>query len=317
MQNLNANMTDPHRALPKGTQLNRYTIQQLMSAGGFGIVYLSLDNQTQQQVVIKEYMPAKLALRLPDGRVAAISEAHREHLLEGHKLFLQEASTLTKLSHPNIVRVLNFFHANDTVYMVMEYRPGKNLQRYIHSRNGGLSETLLRTVFPPLLDGLRQVHNIELLHLDIKPSNIHLCPGGVPLLLDFGAVYPSCTTRKLQATQVVTPGFAPVEQYDPNGYVGPWTDIYAIGATMRACIEGSAPPPANERREKDKMRPAAQAFKRRYSASLLKALDWAMEVDPLLRPQNVDDFLNALNQQDDDSGDILERLADHIPWLRG
>ncbi len=308
---------EPGSALPKGTRLEHYRVRQPLNAGGFGIVYLCHDEQSDQQVVIKEYMPNKLALRSDDGTVAPISDAHAENFGEGRKLFLQEATALTRLDHPNIVRVLNFFSANDTVYMVMEYRPGKNLQSYIRSHSGGLSETLLRTVFPPLLNGLRLVHNTDLLHLDIKPGNIHLCPGGAPLLLDFGAVFPRCTSRKLQVAQVVTPGFSPVEQYDPSGYVGPWTDIYAIGATMRTCIEGSSPPPSNQRKEKDKLRPAASVFRRRYSTNLLEALDWAMEIDPLLRPQSVDEFIKALDRPDEEPDDLLERMVNPFSWFRG
>jgi len=307
----------PGNALPKGTWLEHYRIRQTLNSGGFGIVYLCQDDDLDRPVVIKEYMPSKLAQRGKDGRVAPLSEAHAENFGEGRKLFLQEATALTRLDHPNIVRVLNFFSANDTVYMVMEYRPGKNLQGYIRSHNGGLSETLLRTVFPPLLNGLRLVHDTDLLHLDIKPGNIHLCPGGIPLLLDFGAVFPRATSRKLQIAQVVTPGFSPVEQYDPSGYVGPWTDIYALGATMRTCIEGSSPPPSIERKETDKLRPAASAFRRRYSASLLEALDWAMEIDPLLRPQSVDEFLQALDKPDEQADDLLERMVNPFSWFRG
>lgn len=308
---------DDKRALPRKTRLDHYRVRQTLSAGGFGIVYLCDDEQQGEAVVIKEYMPSRLAQRTPEGHVAPLSDAHAENFAEGRRLFLQEATALARLRHPNIVCVLNFFSANDTVYMVMEYRPGKNLQGYIRTHNGGLSETLLRTVFPPLLDGLRLVHDTGLLHLDIKPGNIHLCPGGVPLLLDFGAVFPRATTRKLQIAQVVTPGFSPVEQYDPSGYVGPWTDIYALGATLRACIEGSSPPPAIERQEHDRLRPAASAFKRRYSAGLLEALDWAMEVDPLLRPQSVNELLGALDKPEEDGDDLLERIAHHLPWFRG
>lgn len=299
-------------ALPTDTCLAHYRIESTLSAGGFGIVYLAHDFKNELRVVIKEYMPNKLAQRLEDGFVMPQGQAQAEHHEEGMRLFLQEAAALFKLKHPNIVRVLNFFRANGTVYMVMEYRPGKNLQKYIKKHNGTLSETFLRTIFPPLLEGLRVVHETGFLHLDIKPSNIHLCPGGVPLMLDFGAVHPRNTSRKLQITQVVTPGFSPVEQYDLDGYVGPWTDIYAIGATMRACLEGSAPPAARDRKEKDKMRPAASAFKRRYSAVLLEALDWAMEVDPLLRPQTVNEFLEAINQEDDSSNDIIGRLVNTL-----
>lgn len=305
-------MPTTYTALPADTRLTHYRIESTLSAGGFGIVYLAHDLKKEQRVVIKEYMPNKLAQRLDDGFVMPQGQAQAEHHEEGMRLFLQEAAALFKLKHPNIVRVLNFFRDNGTVYMVMEYRPGKNLQKYIKKHNGNLSETFLRTIFPPLLEGLRVVHETGFLHLDIKPSNIHLCPGGVPLLLDFGAVHPRNTSRKLQITQVVTPGFSPVEQYDLDGYIGPWTDIYAMGATMRACIEGSAPPASRDRKEKDKMRPAASAFKRRYSSGLLEALDSAMEVDPLLRPQTVNEFLEAVNQEDDSQGDIIGRLVNTL-----
>ncbi|HHI93009.1 MAG TPA: serine/threonine protein kinase [Gammaproteobacteria bacterium] len=305
-------MIEPDTALPAGTELEHYRINSTLSAGGFGIVYLATDLQNNLQIVIKEYMPNKLAQRLPDGFVMPQGEQQQEHHNEGMRLFLQEAAALIKLKHPNIVRVLNFFRANGTVYMVMEYRPGKNLQRYIKNRSGNLSENFLRTIFPPLLKGLRVVHETGFLHLDIKPGNIHLCPGGIPLLLDFGAVHPRNTSRKLQITQVVTAGFSPMEQYNLGGYVGPWTDIYAIGASMRACIEGGAPVSAKDRNEKDKMKPAATAFKRRYSASLLQALDWAMEMDPLLRPQTVDEFLDAINQQNDEGNNLLGKIVDTL-----
>ncbi len=305
-------MIESDTALPAGTELEHYRINSTLSAGGFGIVYLATDLQNNLQIVIKEYMPNKLAQRLPDGFVMPQGEQQQEHHNEGMRLFLQEAAALIKLKHPNIVRVLNFFRANGTVYMVMEYRPGKNLQRYIKSRNGNLSEHFLRTIFPPLLEGLRVVHETGFLHLDIKPGNIHLCSGGVPLLLDFGAVHPRNSSRKLQVTQVVTPGFSPMEQYNLGGYIGPWTDIYAIGASMRACIEGSAPISAKDRNEKDKMKPAAHAFKRRYSASLLQAMDWAMEMDPLLRPQTVDEFLDAINQQDNKGNNLLGKIVDTL-----
>jgi serine/threonine protein kinase len=305
-------MTEPDIALPAGTKLEHYRIDATLSAGGFGIVYLATDLQKKMQIVIKEYMPTKLAQRLSDGFVMPQGEQQQELHNEGMRLFLQEAAALIKLKHPNIVRVLNFFRANGTVYMVMEYRPGKNLQSYIKNRSGNLSENFLRTIFPPLLEGLRVVHETGFLHLDIKPGNIHLCPGGIPLLLDFGAVHPRNSSRKLQVTQVVTPGFSPMEQYNLGGYVGPWTDIYAIGATMRACIEGVAPVPAKNRHEKESLRPAAVVFKRRYSASLLQALDWAMEMDPLLRPQSVDEFLDAVNQKDDDSDNLLGKIVNTL-----
>lgn len=305
-------MPDPKLILPKGTQLEHYVIESALSAGGFGMVYLARDQKTDKQVVIKEYMPNKLAQRLADGFVMPKGEKEKENFDEGMRLFLQEATALVKLKHPNIVRVLHFFRANGTAYTSMEYRPGKNLQHYIKKHKGNLSETFLRTIFPPLLDALKLVHDTGFLHLDIKPGNVHLCSGGIPLLLDFGAVHPRNSSRKLQVTQVVTPGFSPIEQYDLSGYVGPWTDIYAMGATIRACIEGGPPIAAKEREAKDKMRPAVSAFKRRYSQPLLEAMDMAMEMDPLLRLQTVDEFLEIMNKEDERGGSIFDRVIDTL-----
>jgi serine/threonine protein kinase len=221
-------------------------------------------------------------------------EKAAEQFAHGRRMFFQEANTLAGLKHPNIVNVINFFRANSTIYIVMEYQKGVNLQEYIKRHKGGLSETLLYHVFLPLLDGLKQIHSKGLLHLDIKPGNIHLRAGGNPLLLDFGAVHEMQQSRQYQPGQVLTLGFCPTEQSMTGGYVGPWTDIYAIGATMRACIEGVAPPPAEERRMKDTMKPAVEAFKKGYSQKILAAIDWAMVVDPMYRPQSVDDLLEAM-----------------------
>jgi serine/threonine protein kinase len=305
-------MADLSLTLPAHTQLNHYVIENVLNAGGFGIVYLARDLKNNLKVVIKEYIPGKLAQRLPDGFVMPKGEQQAENYSEGMRLFVQEATALVKLKHPNIVRVVNFFRANGTAYMVMEYRPGKDLQHYIKKRGGNLSEKSLRTIFLPLLDSLKLVHDTGYLHLDLKPSNVHLCQGGVPLLLDFGAVHPRNASRKLQMTQVVTPGFSPPEQSDLRGFVGPWTDIYAIGATMRACIEGSSPVAAKEREIKDKLRPAISAFKRRYSKSLLEALDWSMEMDPLLRPQSVEEFLEVVSKEENAETGIFGRVMETL-----
>jgi serine/threonine protein kinase len=145
-----------------------------------------------------------------------------------------------------------------------------------------------------VLDALNLIHSRGQLHLDIKPSNIHLRPGGNPLLLDFGAVHQFATTRSQQPSQVVTPGFSPLEQYYASGYVGPWSDVYAIGASMRACLDGKPPPSAIERHARDTLKPAVGLYRRRYPSYLLEAVDWAMEVDPLLRPQNAGALLAVL-----------------------
>jgi len=287
-------MQNTAHQLSVGTKLDNYTIVRTLGGGGFSIVYLATCNDSDTKVVIKEYMPNRLAARDDSQRVVATKESYVERFAHGRRLFFQEAGTLTTLKHPNIVNVINFFRANGTVYMVMDYEEGVNLQNYIQKYKGKLTETFIYTVFIPLLEGLAEIHRKGLLHLDIKPGNIHLCRGAKPLLLDFGAVHEMMHTRQFQPNQVVTPGYSPIEQLDPGGYVGPWSDIYAIGATMRTCMEGKPPLSSPKRREKDTMRPAANAFKKRYNQNLLEAVDWAMEVDPMLRPQTVEQLLDSL-----------------------
>lgn len=308
-------------ALPIGTRLDRYRITKVLGGGGFSIVYLAADAESDQTVIIKEYIPSRLASRREDQSVVPKTEDDAGRFSRGRLLFFQEASALATLKHPNIVNVLSFFRANGTVYMVMEYQEGKNLQAYLTARRGNLSEKFLRTVFPPLLDGLALIHSQDLLHLDIKPGNIHIRPGGQPLLLDFGAVHGFPQSRQSQPGQIISPGFSPIEQYDANGYVGPWTDIYAIGATMRACIEGRPPPSAKERHERDTLKSARAAFRKRYSDGLLRAIDWAMEVDPLLRPQTVADFGQALNAEppaeEPEAPSTLGWLVGSLPWGKG
>ncbi len=322
-------MADEH-ALRVNTRLENYIIDRQLGGGGFSLVYLAEDIDTGEQVAIKEYMPRKLAYRGSDGcTIHTLDDASAEQFSHGRRMFFQEANALAAIKHPNIINVVNFFRANDTVYMVMEFVKGINLQGYIKRHNGGLSEKFIYHVFLPLLDGLNLLHSKGLLHMDIKPGNIHLRPGGSPVLLDFGAVHQMQTSRKYQPGQVLTLGFSPIEQSMSGGYVGPWTDIYAIGATMRACIEGHAPPPAEERRMQDTMKPAVEVFKKGYSKKLLRAIDWAMEVDPMYRPQSVDELLGALNDgsgppkgdgrssQTENGDSVLSRLASSLSWIKG
>lgn len=283
-----------HRdSLPPGTILDCYRIIKLIGSGGFSLIYLAEDEDNHDEVAIKEYLPKSFSKRVGDQPVTVLSDDKKPNLERGRRLFYQEANILARLHHPNIVRVRNCFLANNTAYLVMDYEPGKNLGRYIKKRQGGLSTNFLLTVFPPLLEALEAIHATENLHLDIKPSNVHLRPGGNPLLLDFGAVYHLNDVGSKKA-QVITPGFSPVEQYYASGRVGPWSDVYAIGASMRACIEGKSPPSAVERHANETLKPAAELFGRRYPENILETIDWAMRIEPKERPQTALEMRRAL-----------------------
>ncbi len=311
-------MARKNKPLRAGTQLDQYRIIRTLGGGGFSIVYLCRDESTHKKVAIKEFIPFKICSRDIDGEVIPQGEAEKDIFNAGRKNFINEATTLSKCKHPNIVNVVNFFQANGTSYMVMVYEEGTNLQTYIKARKGHLSEKFLRTIFPPLMQGLKYIHDNGLLHLDIKPGNVHVRPGGSPLLIDFGAVHSIHSSRRSQHSQIVTPGFSPIEQYEiGKGYVGPWTDIYALGATMRACIEGTSPPTALERSKKDAMKPASVLYKKHYSEPLLKVIDWAMEMDQMLRPQKIDDLLEALaapyaDGHEQDGENMFDRLVNNL-----
>ncbi|HLE94633.1 MAG TPA: serine/threonine-protein kinase [Sulfuricaulis sp.] len=301
-------------ALPSGYQLHHYRITKILGGGGFSIVYLAHNDRTGKPVVIKEYLPMNEATR-PDGvTVESLSTESFSTFTTGMKRFFDEANALAKVNHPNIVRVTDFFRENNTVYMVMNYEEGRDLRWYIKRHDGRLSEKFMRTVFPKLLLGLRELHQHRLLHLDIKPANVYLRPGGSPLLLDFGAAQPSSVSERRALPHTLTRGFAPIEQHQ-RGHLGPWTDLYAIGATMWACLSGKAPPPATARAEKDKYKPAVRQFTGRYSNQLLEAVDWCLQMDQMNRPQKVDDLLDFLGKDPivapkPPPDSLIERLTD-------
>lgn len=270
-------------ALPVGTVLHDYTITRVLSLGGFSVVYLAKDAQ-KTTVAIKEYMPVTLAERDGDTHIRSNgkNEAAYKH---GMKCFFEEGLALANIEHKNIVRVKNFFRANSTVYMVMKYERGKSLQDYITSLSQPVPETFLIRMFVELLNGLREVHSRKLLHLDIKPANIYIRLDGSPVLLDFGSARQALSEVTLAPTY--TPGFAPPEQYMDRKHLGPWSDIYSIGASLYACMQRSSPVAANLRLKQDTLVPAIELGREIYSEKLLTLIDECMQLDYLLRPQSV------------------------------
>jgi len=272
--------------LPEGYQLQNYRITKVLSAGGFSLVYLAED-ENAQPVAIKEYLPSSLALRHAGDVLPSISEENLATFRYGMKCFFEEGRALAKLSHPNLVRVLNFFRANETVYLVMRYERGRTLQEHILARRGAIKENFIRRVFTMLMNGLREVHLNKLLHLDIKPANIYVRNDGTPVLIDFGAARQMLTTEGFKLNPMYTPGFASPEHYKNRELLGPWTDVYSVGASIFACIAGAAPQAADQRMDKDRYVSATKLFGRRYSDQLLETIDWCLQLDHMKRPQSV------------------------------
>jgi serine/threonine protein kinase len=275
-----------NRPLAEGCRVENYRILRLIGGGGTSFVYLAHDER-EAPVVIKEYLPAALALRTDGEAMARVPEEAQAKFRFGMKCFFEEGRALAHLTHPNVVRVLNFFRANETAYMVMRYERGRTLQEHIEQRRGALPEPWLRSTFAQLLNGLREVHAHKLLHLDIKPGNVYLRNDGTPLLIDFGAARQALSEEGSRLALTYTPGFASPEQHAGPVQLGPWSDIYSVGATLYSCLSGAAPQSADQRAKADELDPAAEAWKGKYLGWLLRTIDWCMRLDPLMRPQSV------------------------------
>ena len=286
-------MLEAAHALPKGYALHEYRIDSVLGAGGFGLTYLATDSNLNLKVALKEYLPPEFAARGEGNTVQPKSGEASETFQWGLRRFMDEARTLASFRHPNIVRVMRFFEANRTGYMVMEFVEGKALPDWILPRRP-LPQIALLAMCAPLLDGLEVIHKSGYLHRDIKPANIFIRADGSPVLLDFGSA------RELgggnqELTAIVSPGYAPLEQYHAHGKQGPWSDIYSFGGVLYWMLTGAKPVEAAARVRQDILAPVAQAADAKvYSAGFLAAVDWALKPNEDERPQSVTDFKRAL-----------------------
>lgn len=293
--NLSRELSQQRNYLKSGTIIDQYMIERELAHGGFSSVYLARQMSDQIQVAIKEYMPRKLAHRAENNAVVASSESTQLLFRQGRTLFFEEAKVLATLKHPNIVQVLSFFEANSTVYMVMAYDYGVVLEKAVKKKVVTVTEDFFLSIFSTLLQGIAHIHHHSFIHLDIKPGNILVRPGNIALLLDFGAIQKFPDTHLSKLGKVMTKGFSPAEQYDVTAQLSPATDIYAIGATMRYCLEGKVPLSSQERMQNDEMTPAVKAFKKIFPLHFLEAIDWAMALKPEDRPQSIAELQKALN----------------------
>ena len=259
----------------------------MLGAGGFGVTYLARDVSLDAWRAVKEYLPRDWGTRLRDGTIGPRTGADAEDYQWGLTRFLDEARILAQFDHPNLVRVYRVFEAQGTAYMVTEYVEGRTLAAALRE-SGPWSERQVRELLKALTDGLSAVHVAGLLHRDIKPGNVMVRGDGTPVLIDFGSARQAMGRQSRSVTAVLTPGYAPLEQYSPRGNQGPWTDIYALGALAYEALSGQVPDDATERVAEDLLRPLAEAAAQPVSAELAAAVDAALAVHKEDRPQSLD-----------------------------
>lgn len=281
--------------LPHGTLLRKqYLIGNVLgNPGGFGITYLGYNQKLECKVAIKEFLPREIAGRSLDGIGIEVHTANDAQIFAaGLDQFLQEARLLAKFSHPNIVRVIDFFEENGTAYLVMDYYSGVTLVEYVEKSGGSLSERAALEILLPVFDGLREIHARGILHRDIKPQNIYITTQGRPILLDFGAARQTVEALSQGFSLLITPGFAPIEQYDRQGKQGPWTDVYGCAATLYYMLTGYAPPDAVSRMTKDSFQPAVEV--QNGSLGLQQALEKGLALFPENRLSSIAEFQEYL-----------------------
>ena len=286
-------------ALAAGTELNEYRLDGVLGVGGFGITYLGTDLNLDKKVAIKEYFPGGAVSRMQGGDITLTGPDMEQEYAQGLDRFLKEARTLANFSHPHIVRVNRYFKAHGTGYMVMDYEDGESLKSWL-KRNPVPDEEVLKGIMAPLLDGIEKVHTAGFLHRDIKPDNIFVRKRGDPVLIDFGSAR-QALQNTTTLTALVTPGYAPFEQYSAGNEQGPWTDLYALGGVLFYAITGQNPPDAIKRMKVDSLPQMLASAQDRYSASLVKAIAWAMAIPEKERPASVSQWRKQLFATDADA----------------
>ena len=288
------------QALPAGTRLEEFEVERVLGTGGFGITYLARDTSLGRKVVIKENLPSSFAFRdTASGTVRSRSDLAEDEdsFRWSMENFLREADTLASLAHPGIVQVLRKFEANGTAYFVMPFMEGLPLDELMKNRRERGEETSddeLKGLLEHVLDALGYLHARGIYHRDIKPGNILVTKEGVPILIDFGSARQRLSERSM--TVIESAGYTPFEQLQSRGNVGPWSDLYSLGATLAKAVTGETPPKATDRAFDDPWVPLASRteLRERYSGELLESIDRALEPQVSPRFQDAGQWQQAL-----------------------
>ena len=272
--------------LPSGYQFENYIIESVLGSGGFGITYLAKDISLDTKFAIKEYIPSEFAYREDNYFVAPKTEKDKDNFEWGLSSFLKEARTLVRFNDSdNIVKVYRFFEANGTAYFVMEYIEGETLTDLLKANK--LKPINIEKMFDGVLNGLKRIHDSDVLHKDIKPSNI-MVRGSTPILIDFGSAREN--KPGTEHTRIITERYSPIDQYDPSQEVGFWSDIYSLSATFYRAVTGSAPPEAPGRVIDDKCLALSKERPDGFSLEFLTLLDRGLSLLPKDRPKDIGDW---------------------------
>ncbi len=276
-------------ALPHGTELaGDYRIERVLGAGGFGITYLAEETSLHRAVAIKEYFPSDFASREGTTLVRSKSRSLDEDYQWGLERFIEEAQALARFDHGNIVRVFRYFRANNTGYMVLQHEPGGSFKGWLDGLGRPPNQDEMDRIISPLLDALEAIHDRDFLHRDIAPDNIIIRLDGSPVLIDFGSARREVARHARTVSVLVKPGYSPFEQYAQTGkQQGPWTDIYALAATLYHGVTGRRPSDAPSRMSHDDVPSATQAALGRYRPQFLAAIDHGLALGVEQRPQNI------------------------------
>jgi serine/threonine protein kinase len=311
--------TDNPNALPVGTRLGEFELLGLLGVGGFGIVYLAFDHTLEREVAVKEYMPAALAGRTQTMHVSLRSQSDAETFALGLRSFVNEARLLARFDHPALLKVFRFWEANGTAYMAMPVMRGHTLKDELQQmlgRHQVPTEAWLRSILDPLLDALAKLHSEGVYHRDIAPDNIQIEPDGHPVLLDFGAARRVLSDKSQTLTAILKPAYAPIEQYAEAGAVkqGPWTDIYALGATLYFLMLKRPPAPATARAVHDEASALTPEALPAMSGRFLHIVNWMLAPRPADRPQNVAALRRVLDGQAPPPLPRVEAPPEPVDW---
>lgn len=298
----------PYHLQPFSILAGKYLLGMAIGEGGFGITYIGMDLNLEMRVAIKEYYPNGCAVRncSESNTVLSYSNSTQEVFEKGREKFINEARLLAKCSNlSEIVSVKDFFRENHTAYIVMEYIEGITLKAYLKQNGDHIPAQKTLQMMKPVICSLSKVHDMNLIHRDISPDNIMICNNGSVKILDFGGARDYIFSNEKSLSIMLKPGYAPEEQYRTHGNQGPWTDVYALCATMYRCITGSVPPESLERAYQESL-PPIRSISPNCPPAAASTIEKGMSIYPEDRFQSMQELYSALYESSESFSDAPE-----------